>query len=495
MKKVIAFLLTLTLLFALAACGAPAATQTTAPAAQTDAPEAGTEAAGETAAADQLHFVYVSPLLSHPIWLIAKEGFETACEELGIQGDWVGPQGISAEEMAQLVDTAVAQGADAIISQSICPATPLENAINEGIKVLMVDGDLTALEGRLAFLGKDLTKQAELMYEEVAKVIPADEKIVMSIQCADLNAQFYVDQNAAVEEAFSKHPGGFELVNTTLSKSDNIGVAGLGVVDDVLLQHFNFRHALLGGLHLSGKGVVLRCDSGSPFFQNASVQQIVFLQIDQRLGKLFQIEVLCPSCVTGTLAFLQLRLNIDQQTAAYVCGGIYGPLLFRGMHFGSCNDSAKIIRGVACAQGVHADEALLSFPQQRGNLAALDLIPGALQQFQQILKALGLLCQSFINRIADTLPVGGLLLIAQPLIIRLAFALWILHDGVPILNADRIVETANRFGAAPEVAELAVLIESGGVPYHMIVNMGFVDMRTDDVSVIAFCEPPCQLTA
>ena len=29
----------------------------------------------------------------------------------------------------------------------------------------------------------------------------------------------------------------------------------------------------------------------------------------------------------------------------------------------------------------------------------------------------------------------------------------------------------------------------------MIVNMGFVDMRTDDVSVIAFCEPPCQLTA
>ena len=58
------------------------------------------------------------------------------------------------------------------------------------------------------------------MYEEVAKVIPEDEKIVMSIQCADLTSQFYVDQNAAVEEAFSQHPGGFELVNTTLSKSD-----------------------------------------------------------------------------------------------------------------------------------------------------------------------------------------------------------------------------------------------------------------------------------
>ena len=84
---------------------------------------------------------------------------------------------------------------------------------------------------------------------------------------------------------------GKEFLGVASLAIGNIGVAGLGVVDDVLLQHFNFRHALLGGLHLSGKGVVLRCDSGSPFFQNASVQQIVFLQIDQRLGKLFQIEV------------------------------------------------------------------------------------------------------------------------------------------------------------------------------------------------------------
>ena len=29
----------------------------------------------------------------------------------------------------------------------------------------------------------------------------------------------------------------------------------------------------------------------------------------------------------------------------------------------------------------------------------------------------------------------------------------------------------------------------------MIVNMGFVDVRTDDVGMIAFCEPPCQLAA
>lgn len=211
MKKLLALLLALSMVFAMTACGGNNSGNNTANAGGGDA---------DSGDADQLHFVYVSPLLSHPIWLIAKEGFETACDELGIQGDWVGPQGLSSEEMAQLVDTAVAQGADAIISQSICPVTPLQNAIDAGVKVLLVDGDHADLEGRLAYLGKDLDKQAELMYEEVAKVIPEDEKIVMSIQCADLTSQFYVDQNSAVEEAFSKHPGGFELVNTTLSKSD-----------------------------------------------------------------------------------------------------------------------------------------------------------------------------------------------------------------------------------------------------------------------------------
>ena len=219
MKKLIALILAATMALGMVACGSKPA-----PAEKKDSKQA--EEAVETKTEtpeegkEDLYFVYVSPLLSHPIWLIAKEGFETACSELGIQGDWVGPQGISSEEMAQLVDTAVAQGADAIISQSICPVTPLKGAVDAGIKVLLVDGDLPDLEGRLAYLGKDLKKQAELMYEEVAKVIPEDQKIVMSIQCADLNAQFYVDQNNAVEEAFSKHPGGFELVNTTLSKSD-----------------------------------------------------------------------------------------------------------------------------------------------------------------------------------------------------------------------------------------------------------------------------------
>ena len=212
MKKLIALFLVLTLCLSLVACASSKEEPAKAPAAA--------EAQPEAEAAEPLHFVYVSPLLSHPIWLIAKDGFDLACQELGIVGDWVGPQGISAEEMAQLVDTAVAQKADGIITQSICPAEPVNNAIKAGIPVILVDGDLEAVTDKLAFLGKDLNRQAELFYEEACKYIGQDEKIVASIQCAALNAQIYIDQNAAIEEVFSKHPGGFELVNTTIDNGD-----------------------------------------------------------------------------------------------------------------------------------------------------------------------------------------------------------------------------------------------------------------------------------
>ena len=176
--------------------------------------------AEEAKAAEDLYFVYVSPLLSHPIWLVAKEGFEAACEELGVDGEWVGPQGLSAEEMAQLVDTAVAQQADGIITQGICPAEPVQNAVDAGVVVMTVDSDIASVDGRLAFLGKDVEKQAELFFEEAEKYIPADEKIYLSIQLPALNTDFYVQEQETVEAAFSKHPGGCELVNTSLSNSE-----------------------------------------------------------------------------------------------------------------------------------------------------------------------------------------------------------------------------------------------------------------------------------
>lgn len=168
-----------------------------------------------------LHFVYVSPLLAHPVWLIAKEGFDQAVSELGIKGDWVGPQGIAPEEMAKLVETAVAQKADAIITQGLVPAAPVIAAIDAGIPVLVVDSDIPDAN-RLAFFGKDVNVQAQCFLKGIEEKLGADVPLKVSIQVAALNYQIAHDQIDAIKAAFAGHAGGFEVVNITESKSDKM---------------------------------------------------------------------------------------------------------------------------------------------------------------------------------------------------------------------------------------------------------------------------------
>lgn len=208
MKKFLALVLALIFAFCLFGCSK----------AEGPAPE---ENGGE-GEGDSLHFVYVSPLLSHPIWLVAKEGFEDACRDLGIQGDWVGPQGISPEEMAKLIETAVAQNADGIITQGLVPAEPVNLAIDAGIPVLVVDSDISDAAGRLAYIGKDNAIQAQLIHDEVAKKLDENTPISCAVQVAALNYEVAYEEIETLKDAFADWPGGFEVVNISESKSDKL---------------------------------------------------------------------------------------------------------------------------------------------------------------------------------------------------------------------------------------------------------------------------------
>lgn len=206
MKKLVALLITLAMALTLFGCG-----------------NANEPVAAEvTASDDALHFVYVSPLLAHPIWLVAKEGFEDACEDLGINGDWVGPQNISPEEMAKLIETAVAQKADGIITQGLVPAEPVNNATAAGIPVLVVDSDISDADGRLAYIGKDNKIQAQLIYDAVSAQLDPSTPIVCSVQVAALNYEVAYEEIDMLKAAFADWEGGFEVVNITESKSDKL---------------------------------------------------------------------------------------------------------------------------------------------------------------------------------------------------------------------------------------------------------------------------------
>lgn len=122
MKKGIALLLTAGMLFSLVGCGE---TKTE-------------EIKGETVETEEAKTVYyVGPAAGGVVWGDAQKGFETACTELGLEGYYVAPtsEGNTAE-MADLMETAITNEADALIGLFLDPAIfgdIAEKAKNDGI--------------------------------------------------------------------------------------------------------------------------------------------------------------------------------------------------------------------------------------------------------------------------------------------------------------------------------------------------------------------------
>ena len=101
--------------------------------------------------------MFVTPLIAHPVWLAAKEGFDDAAEEFGFRGDWVGPSVIDVDEMIKQIEVAIAEKADGIITQGLNPEAMvpvLKKADEAGIPVVVVNSDIPDAP-RLAYLGTD----------------------------------------------------------------------------------------------------------------------------------------------------------------------------------------------------------------------------------------------------------------------------------------------------------------------------------------------------
>jgi ribose transport system substrate-binding protein len=117
---------------------------------------------GEKAASGKkLNLVFVTPLIAHPVWDVARAGFEAAAKDLGFNGQYVGPQGIDPAEMVNQIELAIASKVDGIITMPIAPTAMrpvIKKAAEAKIPVVFVgaeDPESTAL----AFIG---TNEAEL---------------------------------------------------------------------------------------------------------------------------------------------------------------------------------------------------------------------------------------------------------------------------------------------------------------------------------------------
>lgn len=202
MKKLLTILAVIMMVFSLAACGNKE------------------EAADDTATTEEPKLVMVSPLLGNAVWDVCHNAFLQAGEDFGWDTEVVGPTTVSSEEMSNLLDVALAEGAKGVLTHGLMPAEAVQNAVDQGVTMMFVDGDTTATEGTLAFIGKDMMVEAQLFYDEVCKYIGQDEKIVLSMQKSVLSTEVDQAEVDSVDEVFSKHPGGYERVNLTLINSD-----------------------------------------------------------------------------------------------------------------------------------------------------------------------------------------------------------------------------------------------------------------------------------
>lgn len=167
------------------------------------------------------YFLFAAPLEEHPVWLQAKEGFFDACEELGVQCDWIGPKTIDTDAMNDAIQTGILQKADGIITQGVVDDALIQEAKEKQIPIILVDSDMPESE-RTAYFGKDFHHQAELLLEDIEQMLGKDEYLRIAIQVAEESFDIAKEQIKQVNDVFATHPGGFEIVQITSSKSDQV---------------------------------------------------------------------------------------------------------------------------------------------------------------------------------------------------------------------------------------------------------------------------------
>lgn len=222
MKKITALVLTFLMLCALmVGCAAPAAPATTQKPAEQPAAQPAEQTAAPTAAAEkQLHIVFVTPLIAHPVWLIAKEGFDAAAKDLNFRGDWVGPSVVDANEMIKLIEVAIAEKADGIITQGINPEAmvpALKKAEEAGIPLIVTNSDIP--DGpRMAYLGTNPVNLGAVGGEAIVKQLNGAAPKVAAMVAA-LDYKIGVDMVEGYKAVLSKQPG-YEFKIISESKAD-----------------------------------------------------------------------------------------------------------------------------------------------------------------------------------------------------------------------------------------------------------------------------------
>ena len=171
---------------------------------------------------DGLRIMFITPLYNHPIWDVAKDGFEQAAVDLSFGPEYLGPQYIDPDEMTNLIDKAIASKVDGVITMPIDPV-PMRAAFAKceeaGIPVVFV-GSVDPESTSIAYVGTDTYDLGRTGAQVLMKKFDG-EPIKAVIMQSTKEASFAIESRDGYLQAFADYPD-FEMVVNEVCNSDMV---------------------------------------------------------------------------------------------------------------------------------------------------------------------------------------------------------------------------------------------------------------------------------
>ena len=139
----------------------------------------------------------------------------------------------------------------------------------QGIPFVLVDSPVEG-SSPLTTISKDFDEQARLLLADIEEKLGKNKMLRIGIQVSDLSFDLARDQIASIEAVFAQHPGGFEIVAKSESRSDQLTSRNewIKVLDVYKRQGSEYYHGVSDVLcHFDGVGKsavgysVFRCRS------------------------------------------------------------------------------------------------------------------------------------------------------------------------------------------------------------------------------------------
>ena len=170
-----------------------------------------------------LRFTFVLPQAANEIWGVAKEGFEDACKAYGVEANVVAPMKPNdINEMNSLVETAIAEGVDGVITQAVNPqgqAPAFDKLDAAGIPYCLVNSDAPDSK-RLGFIGTG-AELGRVAGEAIVAAMDGKEIRVATALWAP-SAVLAIAIKDAYYAAFAKNAGGYKEMVIIDTQSDQL---------------------------------------------------------------------------------------------------------------------------------------------------------------------------------------------------------------------------------------------------------------------------------